>query len=482
MLRATKVPRGVVLLYASFFIMSYKEVITFDNLYKGLKKSCRNVRWKDSTVGYEGNALKNTYRLRQSLLNGTYKLDRYQHFTVYEPKKREIVATRLKDRQFQRSLCDNGLYEQITKSFITDNCACLRGRGVDYTLNRLTAHLRRYRIENGADGWVLKCDIYHYFPSIRHDIAKAAICKRVTDKEIAARACEIVDSFGEIGLGLGSQVSQLVALAVLDDLDHYIKERLRIKHYIRYMDDFILIHPDKAYLQYCRHEIEKKLHAIGLQLNQKTVLYPLRQGVKLLQWRFIIADSGAIIRKMSKKKQGKQRRKLKKLLAKEQSGDYAPGTARESLISYLANAARGNTYHERLKMITFYKNLEVKAMNNTIFKRLAKAEAMANAQKAELMETLQAAYERACAEENAEDAAELARKIRNKLLDNTDKEMSLDRLGLDTSSATKFIASLTTIFSGAWAQYRQELRDITKQEGFPFDIIFPTPPDETEEE
>lgn len=112
----------------------------------------------------------------------------------------------------------------------------------------MTTHLRRYYNEHGTDGWVLKCDIYHYFQSIRHDIAKAAIYKRVTDKAIAARACEIVDSFGEIGLGLGSQVSQLVALAVLDDLDHFIKERLRVKHYIRYMDDFILVHEDKAFL------------------------------------------------------------------------------------------------------------------------------------------------------------------------------------------------------------------------------------------
>jgi hypothetical protein len=91
--------------------MAYEQVISFDNLYKGLKESCRNIRWKDSTVGYEGNALKNTYRLRQALLNGTYKIDRYQHFTIYEPKRRDIVATRLKDRQFQRSLCDNGFYE-----------------------------------------------------------------------------------------------------------------------------------------------------------------------------------------------------------------------------------------------------------------------------------------------------------------------------------------------------------------------------------
>lgn len=116
-------------------------------------------------------------------------------------------------------------------------------------------------------------------------------------------------------------------------------------------------------------------------------------------------------------------------------------------------------------------------MENDFYKRLARAEAAANAQRAETMELLQAAYENACQEQNTEEAAAVARKIRNKLLDESDKEMSLDRLGLDVSSAAKFIASLSKIFNGAWARYRQELRDITKQEGFPFNVSFPVAPD-----
>ena len=115
-------------------------------------------------------------------------------------------------------------------------------------------------------------------------------------------------------------------------------------------------------------------------------------------------------------------------------------------------------------------------MQKDLYKRLARVEAMANAQKAELMETLWRMYEIACREQDAQQAAALVRKIRNRLLDNTDKEMSLDRLGLDTSSATKFIASLIRIFNGDWARYRQALRDITKQAGFPFAVTFPTPP------
>lgn len=116
-------------------------------------------------------------------------------------------------------------------------------------------------------------------------------------------------------------------------------------------------------------------------------------------------------------------------------------------------------------------------MQENIYKRLARAEAMANLQRSEMLETLQSAYNTACAEENAESAAALARKIRDKLLSESDKEMTLDRLGLDTSSATKFISSLTKIFANDWAKYRQALRDLPQQEGFPFNVVFPNAPD-----
>lgn len=191
------------------------DIESFDNLYKGLKDSCRNVRWKSSVVSYELHGLRNTHNLRRDLVNGKYKIQPYQHFTIYEPKRREITATRIRDRQFQHSMVDNYAYEQLTKSFIHDNCACLKGRGVDYCLDRMTRHLRKYYLEYGNDGYALKCDVRHFFQSIPHDIAKAAVRKRINDDFVVERICEIIDSFdGEYGIGLGSQVSQLVALAV----------------------------------------------------------------------------------------------------------------------------------------------------------------------------------------------------------------------------------------------------------------------------
>ena len=319
------------------------DAVTFKELYKGLKKSCCNVRWKDSVTGYEANGLKNTYLLRQSLLDGTYKISGYQRFKVHEPKEREIVATRLKDRQFQRSLCDNVLYPQITRSFIRDNCACQRGKGVDDALDRLTVHLRRYYFKHGPNGWALKCDIRHYFAETPHDVAKAAIRKRLTDQRAAYYTDAIIDSFGgDKGIGLGSQVSQITELAVLDDLDHYIKERLRIKHYLRYMDDFILIHEDKSVLRAALAEIEKRLSALGMTLNKKTQILPLKNGVLWLKWRFVLTDTGKVIRKICMKSVVRERRKLRKMAKLAVAGRIPVAAITESFITWKANAQRGN--------------------------------------------------------------------------------------------------------------------------------------------
>lgn len=121
-------------------------------------------------------------------------------------------------------------------------------------------------------------------------------------------------------------------------------------------------------------------------------------------------------------------------------------------------------------------------MEQNIYKRMAKVEAIANLQKSQLVEVLQNAYNAACLAKDEQAAADAARALRDRLLDFSDKEMSLDRLGLDTSSTFAFITSLGKIFSGEWAVYRQALRDISQQEGFPFNITFPVAPDKTEDE
>lgn len=321
-----------------------------------MNRCCRGVRWKDSVAGYELHAPQNTHKLIRSVRNGTYKISPYQHFTIHEPKKREIVATRIADRQVQMALCMGGLYKDITEHFIYDNCACQTGKGTDFALKRVKIHLERYCREHGKDGLVLKCDVRHFFPETRHDMAKEAVKKRISDPKACAMVCEIIDSFdGDKGIGLGSQISQLVELAVLDDLDHYIKERLRIKHYVRYMDDFILIHRDKEYLKECRREIQSKLNEIGLTLNEKTTIYPIRQGVKFLQWRFILTDTGKIVLRMNGRKLGRERRRIKNLARKEKNGEVPQGTTLNSFQSWKANAERGDSFFRVKRMERYFK-------------------------------------------------------------------------------------------------------------------------------
>jgi hypothetical protein len=109
--------------------------------------------------------------------------------------------------------------------------------------------------------------------------------------------------------------------------------------------------------------------------------------------------------------------------------------------------------------------------------RLARMEAICNQIRSEMDDVMHRAYEQAVADNDEVRAAEMARKIRNRLLDRSDAEMSLDRIGLDTSSATSFLSSLKNIFENRWAIYRQHLRDITVQEGFPFNIDWGVAPD-----
>lgn len=334
---------------------TFEEIISYECLKEGLRKSCLGVMWKDSIATYRMNAVKNTWKLRQDLLNGTYKIQPYHVFHINEPKEREIVATRIRDRQFQRSLCDNYLYEAVTKGFIHDNCACQIGKGVSFAHKRMGTHLRRYYNKHGNQGWVLQCDISKYFPSTPHDTAKAAMRKRISDDRIYQHVSNIIDSFGgDHGIGLGSQASQLIELAILDDLDHYIKERLRIKYYIRYMDDFILIHHERKVLENALREIKDKIESLGLRLNPKTQIYPLKRGIKFLRWRYLLTYTGKIVRRMDKRSIVKERRKIKKLGTKVGDGELPERKLMESYQSWRSHARQGNTKGIVYKMDKLY--------------------------------------------------------------------------------------------------------------------------------
>lgn len=340
-----------------------EEICSLDSLYKAMNKCKNNVMWKDSVSGYVKNGLVNCYKLRQQLLNDTYKIDKYSVFTIYEPKTRNIVSTRMKDRVFQRSLTDNYLYDRITKPFIYDNCACQIGKGTKFARDRLKCHMQRYYRKHGIGGYVLKCDITNYFGSTPHETAKRASLKNVDDEWVATKVKDIIDSFNQgedpdVGMGLGSQVTQLTQLAVLDEMDHMIKEKLGIKQYIRYMDDFILIHNDKEYLKRCLELINKHVMALDLKLNiKKTKIFQLKQGVKFLGFSFNLTDTGKVIMRLNKENITSEKRKLKKMKKLANEGVVTKEEIDACYKSWKAHAAQGNTYSLLKKMDIFYDNL-----------------------------------------------------------------------------------------------------------------------------
>lgn len=289
-------------------------VLDFDNLHRAVKKSLNGIRWKSSAVAYEKNELVNILKLKEEFENGTYQISPYVEFTIYEPKERHIISTRLRDRVFQRSLCDNYVYHEITKHFIYDNCACQIGKGTDFARKRLKVHLLRFYRKYGRNGYILKCDVKNYFGSVSHDVAKQAVKKLISDDWAYEQVAKIIDSYkGDHGIGLGSQVSQLIMLAVLNDLDHILKERYKCKFYIRYMDDFLIVMESKERLKMLRAFLDDYFKSKGLSLNnKKTQLFPITQPVNFLGFDYHLTETGKVIMAMSRQAKRREKRRIKK--------------------------------------------------------------------------------------------------------------------------------------------------------------------------
>lgn len=356
-----------------------KEIVySFGNLYKAMRKCKQNVLWKDSVAGFAVvNGLANCYKLKQQLENGSYKLDGYTVFKVYEPKERTIVSTRFKDRVFQRSLCDNFLTKQMSKGFIYDNGACLPDKGTEFARKRLYVALQRHYRKYGLKGGALKCDLTDYFGSTSHAVASSSVGKRVQDGWAFNEVNRIINSFNQganpdVGMGLGSQVTQLIQLSVLDDLDHYIKEVLHIENYVRYNDDFILLHPNMNYLRYCREQIRRRIENLGLKLSiKKTQLQPITQPLHFLGFSFTLTETGKIIIRILPEKVSHERRKLRKLVERAKAGLMTKAQVDACYESWKAYASgrpknkrkepgkmlKRHTHHLVLEMDKYYKSL-----------------------------------------------------------------------------------------------------------------------------
>lgn len=335
-------------------------VISFEALYKSAMKCKNGVIWKDSVAHYILNIIEETLKLEEQLKNGTYVSRPLRPFTVISSGKvRTVMGVAFRDRVYQRSLNDNVIYPTIEKSLIYDNGACRKNKGTNFSRGRLVCFLQRYYRKHGTKGYVLQCDIKGYYPNMRHDVVEATFEKHLPPK-IYKMACEIMHSQypGEVGFLPGSQMIQIAGISVLNDLDHFIKERLRIKLYTRYMDDFILIHKSKDYLEYCWQEIAAQLEPMGFELHpKKTRIYPITDGIKYLGFIYKLTDTGKVVKTVLPKNVKNYRRKLFRLVKLAKKGRITKDKVDECYRSWRAHAERGDSAKLLRRMDAYYKSL-----------------------------------------------------------------------------------------------------------------------------
>ena len=332
---------------------------SFSSLYDSMTRCKKGVMWKQSVISFFMNGITRCLKMENDFINNSYKASDPKFFKIYRPKEREIISTTFKDRIPQRSVNDLVLYPVMTKSFIYDNCACQKGKGTDFARNRLKCFMQRYYRRYGTEGWVLQCDIKGYYKNISHDLVNDMFANKLNGQVLDFVLYTLSNQYkGSCGYNAGSQMVQILGISFLDKLDHFIKENLRIKYYVRYMDDFILIHNDKAVLENAFTKIKNELSKIGLSLNpKKSRIYKLEDGIDFLGFIFRLNQSGSIWIRVRSSNVKEAKRRLRKLVTSAKKGMRTKESVDLGFTCWKSHASKGNSHHLIKRMELFYEGL-----------------------------------------------------------------------------------------------------------------------------
>lgn len=315
---------------------NYERVCSFGSLLRANTKSLRGSIWKTSVQAFQYKLLKNTNYLYKKLQDCEDISRGFVEFDLMERGKiRHIRSVHYSERVVQRSMCDNALVPVLKRKLIYDNGACLPKKGVQWAMNRVIAQLHQYYRRTGSNkGWIVSFDFSDYFNTIRHDETFKLIDETFSDIRLATLIKRCVTPFGYppqnsgmkrvrvapnegdytgLSLGLGSEVSQILAVSYPNRLDNFVKHQLRAKEYGRYMDDGLLVFQDKREAQEGLDLIIQVASEKGIVINKKkTKVTKLSRGFTFLKTRFTLTDTGKVKIKLSRKNVTRQRRKLKK--------------------------------------------------------------------------------------------------------------------------------------------------------------------------
>jgi len=264
---------------------NYDDLISFKSLYEANKGCLNGKRSKAEAIVFQERLGTNLTALHYKLKYKQYRISGYHRFMIYDPKEREIQAISYEDRIVQKAICDIFLNPLLDRYLIFYNVACRKNKGTALAIKYLKNSLRKMWLIYGDDFYVIKIDIRKYFESKDHDVLKKKLQHIVRDDKILELLSGIIDSFNcetSKGLPMGNQTSQSFALLYLNDVDHFIKEKLFIRYYLRYMDDMILLVENKKEAIRVFNEIKSKVTMEKLVINPKSTIIKSSKGFEFL--------------------------------------------------------------------------------------------------------------------------------------------------------------------------------------------------------
>jgi len=334
------------------------QIIAFENLLNAARQAQRGKRFRHNVLTFNYNLETELFQLNTELAQKTYQPGIYKTFEIVEPKRRLISAAPYRDRVVHHALC-NIIVPIFERTFIADSYANRVGFGTHRALRRFTQFARSQR-------YVLQCDIRQYFPSIDHAILKTQLRRKLKCKDTLWLIDTIIDNSNEQapvidhfpgdqlltplqrrrGLPIGNLTSQFFANVYLNGLDHFIKEQLKIKNYVRYVDDFALFSDDHQKLTLVRSAIEDYLAGIRLKIHPiKSQLFETKQGANFLGFR--ILPNQIRVRTENLRR---ARRRLRRLQTDYNQGKISAQEVYQSLQSWVAHLEQGDTWRLREKI------------------------------------------------------------------------------------------------------------------------------------
>ena len=352
---------------------SERRIFSFPNLLKAYLKCRKGKRFKEETGLFEFKLEEKLFNLEKELKTGKWQPRKVHRFIVLEPKPREIIAATFRDRVVHHLVYSqiNPLFE---KRFIYDSYANRKNKGTHKAMARLKQFLRKVTRNYTRSAFYLKGDVKSYFPTVDHQILFEIIKEVVKNKEILSLIKTIIENRATglekfkpssrdptlqkslllqppgKGMPIGNLTSQLFANIYLDKLDHFIKETLRAKFYLRYVDDFIILDTSRKKLKSLAKRIDgflKKKLKQSLHPNKIKIL-PVSYGIDFLGCYLKISQqSRKIIIYVRYSNVRRFKHRLTKLTKLYQEGKITEKYICESINAWYAYARHANSYNLR---------------------------------------------------------------------------------------------------------------------------------------